>query len=139
MPRSGRLAGNGVVVALLAGVAYLVIGRVSAAPTDYRHGWRFAAWAASAAVFLAQIAYEHLDRRSQPRTIALHAALGAAVGGFLLALVVAVRVWSTAPSTRSAWLVALVAWPLLTGIPAFVVALAIAFVLRRRTSIPGAV
>src|SRR5207249_11455698 len=59
-----------------------------------------------------------------PRITASHAALAVALGAFLLAVaatVHAVMVPSHAPYWRH--LLALVAWPLLTGVPAFVVAL----------------
>lgn len=120
---------TGLRAVLLAGIAYLVIGTGSAALA--RHdgaGWRLVAWIISAAVFATHIWYEHTSLRSPPRINALHVALAVALGGFGLA--VAATLHAVATSTyRGAFAIALVAWPILIGLPAYVVALAAAAVL----------
>ena len=120
----------------LVAVAYVVIGIVFgalAASADPNHVrlWRLAAWLASAAVAAAQIGYEHYRLGSSPRPTALHAAGAVALGAFGLA--VAANIHSLFAATRDQHLplLALVAWPVITALPAFIVALAVAAVLAR--------
>src|SRR5437773_6638388 len=121
----------------LAAVAYVVIGIVFAAlaksaDVNYVRLWRLAAWVASAAVAAAQIAYEHYRLASSPRATALHAAGAVALGAFGLALAANVHSWfSATPGHQSRLLLALVAWPVITALPAFVAALVAAVVLAR--------
>ena len=118
--------------ALLVGVGYFLIGRVFALPSSHVVGWRLAAWVASGAVYAAHIGYEHFRLKNSPRATALHAAVAVAVGAFLLAVaatVNALMVLSHAPYWR--FLLALVAWPIITALPAFLAALAVAAVLAR--------
>ena len=117
--------------ALLAGVAYLVIGRLFALPVDNAHAWRLAAWLVSGVVFAAHIGYEHIRLRSPALTTATHAATGVALGGFGLAVAGALHSLNATSTIRPAWLLALVAWPLITAIPGFLVALGIASLLNR--------
>jgi hypothetical protein len=108
------------------GLLYLVIGIAFAALA--RAGgvaWRLAAWVISGVLFAAHIGYEHARMRSPPRTTALHAALAVALGAFGLAAAATVHAVATA-SLRGAFAIALVAWPILTGLPAYLVALALA-------------
>src|SRR5437879_2583343 len=113
--------------AVFFGFAYFAVGMVFAAlagstPTDRsRVVWRLAAWAASGVLYLIHIAYEHFRLRISPRSIALHAASGAAVGAFGLALAAAIHSLMTS-HYRPAYLVALVAWPAITALPALLVA-----------------
>lgn len=113
---------------LLTGACYVVAGLVFGAlagRTDthqMRLIWRWAAWLISVLAFAAHIAYEQHRRRSTPATTALHASLATAVGAFGLA--VAANVHALAVSShRPSHTVALLLWPLLTAIPAWVVAL----------------
>src|SRR5215510_613717 len=120
---------------ILIGAAYSVIGFVfgaldAASVFSQSRLWRFSAWAVSAAVFAAHIGYERFRLGNSIALTALHAALGAAVGGFGLAVEATVHALQTA-NYRSAYLVALVLWPVITGIPAFLVALVFGVVLAR--------
>jgi len=117
--------------ALLAGVVYLLIGRLFALPARNAQAWRLAAWAVSGVVFAAHIAVEHFRRRSPPRVTAWRAALGAAIGAFGLAVAGMAHALSTFGAIRPVWLLALVLWPLITAVPAFLVALLTATVLAR--------
>lgn len=111
---------------LLAGIAYLVIGLgFSALARQGGTSWRFAAWAISAAVFATHIGYEHVRLRSTPRITAWYAALAVALGGFGLAAAATVHALASS-SFRVAYVIALAAWPMLLGVPAFLVALAAA-------------
>jgi hypothetical protein len=117
--------------ALLVGAVYLLVGRLFAAPTTHVHAWRLAAWAVSAGAFAAHILYEHFRLRSSTRATALHAAVAVAIGAFGLAVVGMIHSMSTASGIRPAWRLALVVWPAVTAVPAFLVALVAAAVLTR--------
>jgi hypothetical protein len=117
------------------GVVYFVIGYGSTLfdqPFSGQvHFWRLAAWVASALVYFAHFAYEYGHLRNSPATTAIHVGLAVAIGGFFLAAAAmthAALVTEHAPFRR--FLVALVAWPLITGVPAFLVTVVIAAALR---------
>lgn len=105
--------------ALLAGALYVVIG-VGSVALD----WRIAAWFASGVVAAAQIWFEHFRRGSRPLIIARNAAVAVAIGAFGLAL-------NAYLHSGQRVIIAFVAWPLITAVPAFVAALIIATVLAR--------
>jgi hypothetical protein len=115
-------------VILLGGVYFIVgvaFGELAkgAGSEQGQFRWRLTAWVVSAVVFAAHIAHEHFRLRSRATVLALHVALAAALGAFLLAAAAtlhAMRFTSTAPFWF--YLLALVLWPLMTGLPAFVVA-----------------
>ncbi len=127
MDASGRLRWLRAV--LLFGVGYLVVGitfsALPAASHQMRVAWRLAAWVISAAAFAAHIGYEHVRLRSSPGTTALHASLAVALGAFALAVAANVHAQAAASHQLSHTL-ALVLWPVVTALPAFVVALAAA-------------
>ena len=113
-----------------AGVVYAAIGVGFAAPTTHVQFWRLAAWVVAAVVFAVQIGYEHVALRGRPIALAWHTAVGAAVGALGLAIFGPLRShWGT-PTVRLA-LIVLVAWPVITGLPAFLVAFVTGSVLRR--------
>jgi len=121
---------------ILVAVAYLVIGLVfgvlaNLGDANHVRLWRLAAWVASAAVAAAHIGYEHYRLGSSPRPTALHAAGAVALGAFGLAVAANVHwLFAEAHGQRSP-LLALPVWPVITAIPAFPVALAVAAVLGR--------
>jgi len=117
--------------ALLFGVAYFLIGRVFALPTDHVQAWRIAAWLVSGVAYAAHIGFEHFKLRNPPRLIAWHAALAVAAGAVALAVAGMIHSLSTAPAIRPAWLLALVIWPAVTAIPAFLGAFVAGTMLRR--------
>ena len=127
---------------ILTGVLYGVVGITfgaianRAASNQIRVTWRLAAWVISAAAFAAHIGYEHVRLRSSPRTTALHASLAVALGAFALAVAANVHGQWVASSHQRALAFALVAWPVLAAVPAFVVALVASAVLalRRRST-----
>jgi hypothetical protein len=135
MDASGRKLCVGAVIVV--GTAYFVVGFVFAAlanpsVSDQVRAWRLAAWAVSAAVFAAHIGYGHFRLGNPPRAMALHAAVAVAVGAFLLAVAATVHaslVASHAPYWR--FLLALLVWPLVTALPAFLVALVAGALLAR--------
>ena len=117
---------------ILVGVVYVVVGLVfgalagAAGSQRLVVAWRLAAWATSAAAFAAHIWYEQIRLRHSPATTAFHVAVAVAIGGFGLAVsatIHAMRVHARFPAS------ALLAWPIVTGLPAFVVAFVAAAVI----------
>jgi vacuolar-type H+-ATPase subunit I/STV1 len=122
---------------ILVGVVYFVVGMVfaelakSAVSDQVRFMWRLAAWVACAAAYAAHIGYEHFRLNNSPRVTARHVAIAVALGAFLLAVAANIHDLGSASGYRPRMLIALVAWPLLTAVPAFLVALAVAAVLAQ--------
>jgi len=119
---------------LLAGVAYAAIGIVFAALAGDAHhvrAWRLAAWVVSAVVAAAHMWYEQYRLGSSPRPTALHAAGAVGVGAFGLALAANVHWLVAGTHVQRPPLLALPVWPVVTALPAFLAALAIAAVLAR--------
>ena len=121
-----------VAAVVLIGVVYGLVGILFAAPATHARAWRLAAWAVSGAVYATHIGYERLRLGASPRATALHTAMAAAVGAFLLAVAATVHAMMV-PSHAPYWLflLALVVWPIITALPAFLVALAVAAALAR--------
>lgn len=120
-------------LALVIGIIYGTIGIVFAWPTSHVHLWRAAAWILSAVLYAAHIAHERFRLDNPPRRAALHVAGAVAIGAFLLALSASLRsVLAGAPEHHTRLVrIALVAWPVLTATPAFVVALLVGAALVR--------
>ncbi len=122
---------------ILLAVVYLVIGVTfstlagSAASQQLRVTWRLAAWLASATAFAAHVGYEHFRLRSAPRITAWHASLAVALGALALAVAANIHAQRAASTSPRLHVLALVLWPALCGLPAFVVALAAAAGLAR--------
>lgn len=123
--------------ALLAAAIYAVVGVVTAdlaisAPSlRTRTFWRLAAWVISLVTFAGHIAYDQIRFRNAVRNTAAHAAAAVALGAFALAAAGPVRShWGTSDFWRSSAL-SLPLWPILTGIPAFLVALVAGAIVRR--------
>jgi hypothetical protein len=121
--------------ALCIGIMYLVVGLASgtlanrASSTQMRVRWRLAAWLTSAAVFAAHVAYERLRLRSSSGSASFHTSLAVAFAAFMLAVAATVRAGSGGGADHR-YALALVAWPAVTAVPAFVVALALSAALR---------
>lgn len=119
-------------VALLVGAVYFVIGKAFAIPADHLRFWRWVALLVSVAVFAAHIAYGHFRLRHRASSTAWHTALAVAIGAFLLAAAgVLHALQATSSPVWSLWLLALVAWPVFTAVPAYLVALVASAVLGR--------
>jgi hypothetical protein len=115
--------------AFLVGAVYFLIGRVFA---NHVHAWRLAAWMVSGVAYAAHISYEHFRLRNPPRLAALHVAVAVAIGAFGLAVAGMIHSLSTALTIRPVWLLAIVVWPAVTALPAFLVALVAGAILSRR-------
>jgi hypothetical protein len=123
---------------ILFGVSYLVVGIAfavlanSAESNSMQVVWRLTAWLAGVIVFAVNIGYEHFRLRSSAFSTALRASLAVALGAFPLAAAANLQaLWAT-PSNHRSIALALVVWPIVAGVPAFVVALAVAAWLNRR-------
>ena len=121
---------------LLVAVAYAIIGTVfgilaNSADANHVRLWRLAAWVASAVVAAGQVGYEHFRLGSSPRSTAWHAAGAVALGAFGLALAANLHSLLAPAHGQGLPLMALVAWPVITAVPAFLAALVIATVLAR--------
>ena len=122
---------------LLLGAVYLFIGLAFAefsdrAKTNAMHlMWRRLAWLVSGVGFAGHIAYGHFRLGNSPRSTAMCASIAAALGAGGLAVAANVHEWMAASSYRPSIAIALVAWPLLTAVPAFVVAMVVAEALNR--------
>jgi hypothetical protein len=121
---------------MLVAVTYVVIGIVFAAlarsadPGQVRL-WRLAAWLVSAAVAAAHIVYGHYRLGESPRPVALHAAGAVGLGAFGLALAANVHWLLAGTPGQPAPFLALPVWPVVTAVPAFLGALAVAAGLAR--------
>ncbi len=138
MSDSGRPPWLG--TAFLVGGVYLAVGFTSAvlaraaASDQMRFIWRSSAFIISGVVFAAHIAHEHFRLGSRARPAAWHASGAVALGAFSLALAANIHDLGSASGYRPRMLIALVAWPLLTAVPAFVVALVVTAVLGVKSS-----
>jgi hypothetical protein len=111
--------------AVLLGIGYALVGIAFAVPSTHVKAWRLAAWAVSAAGYAAHIAYERFRLQNSPGLAALHVAFAAALGGFGLAVGANIHSLSTVSTDqhRQLLLLSLGIWPVLAGLPAFLVAL----------------
>ena len=113
---------------LLTGAIYCTIGitfSAFAARSSHRMAvaWNLASFGVSLVVFAIHIGYEHFSLGNRPLIVGLHTALAVALGSFLLAVSANIHSFRVANSQHGLLAIALVVWPLMTGIPAFVVAL----------------
>jgi hypothetical protein len=119
---------------LSTGLVYALVGILFAMPAGHVRAWRLAAWGVSTVAFAAHIAYERFRVRSPALSGALRIALAVALGAFGLAVganLHSLSVASSADQHRRLLLLALALWPVLTALPAFLVALAAGGVLTR--------
>lgn len=121
-----------IITAILAGVLYLVVALASsalakaAASDQVQFFWRLSAFVISGLVFAAHLVYEHFRLRNTARQTAWHTSLAVAFGAFLLAVAANIHDLWSATAYRPKMLIAFVAWPLITAVPAFIVALVVA-------------
>lgn len=104
--------------------------------------WRWAAWVISAITFGGHILYEQVRLRSSPKITASRVSSAAGLGAFGLAAAANVHTELISPQQHSHLLVwSLAIWPIITALPAFVVALvaAILFARARQRAAPSPV
>ena len=141
MDATGRQRSFRMVVLL--GLAYLVIGVAFgafagwSASTTMRVTWNRLAFVVSGVAFAIHIGYEHFRLGNSPRVAASHVSIAVALGAFALAVTANVHGLWVGSSHQRALAFALLTWPALTGVPAFLVALAAAATLTRRRRMTG--
>ena len=121
---------------VIIGGIYAFVGIVFAVPADHVKVWRLAAWVVSAIAYAAHICYERFRLRNSARSAAFHVASAVALGAFGLALganIHSLAIGSTNEHTHLL-LLALGLWPVITALPAFLVALGVSWVLARASS-----
>jgi hypothetical protein len=119
---------------MLVATVYLVVGVAFPNPpasNPMQFVWRLAAWVICAAAFATHIGFEHFRCRNAPRSIALHAAVSVALAACALAAAANIHARTAGTGNRRLLALALVTWPIITAVPAFVVALAAATGLAR--------
>ncbi len=115
-------------------VAGILFGTLAGQATSHQAliAWRWAAWVVSAAAFEAHIVYEQVRLRSSPRITALHVSSAAGLGAFALAVAANVHALTASVHQHSlALALSLAIWPVITALPAFVVALVLAMLFAR--------
>jgi hypothetical protein len=122
--------------AILFSVAYVAIGIVTAdfaastASIQGRTAWRLTAWGASLLVYVTQLIVERVRLNSTTLRTALRASGTVAIAAFALAVAGPVRAhWGAVDQQRA--LMALLLWPVLAGVPSFLLALGAAAVIGR--------
>jgi hypothetical protein len=128
---------------LAAAVYFLISGLLLAelagrAPSlQIRFAWRMTSWVIGALAITAHFAWEQLRLRSTPIATALHVSCGVGIGMSALAASALIRALVTGTGRPELLGVAIVLWPLVGGVPTFLVTLAAGSVLRRVQSSPG--
>lgn len=112
----------GVAFAALAGQSGFVGARV----------WRFAAWLCSAVAFGTHVQYERVTVGRSAVAAALHASFAAAVGAFGLAFSAVIHRHLAGMRPSGLLAAALVIWPLMTAVPAFLVGWAAGMLMQPR-------
>jgi hypothetical protein len=119
--------------AVVLGIGYALVGVLFALPTVHARSWRLAAWVVCALGYAAQILYERVRLQHSPGLAALHVAFAAALGAFGLA--VGANIHSLCVGSpnqqRQLLLLSLGIWPMITALPAFLVALGAGALLAR--------
>src|SRR6266852_1489578 len=113
-----------VTTAVFLGIGYALVGIVFAVPVTHVHAWRLAAWVVSAIGYAAHIAHERFRLQNSPGSAALHVALAVALGAFGLAVGANIHSLSAGSTNqhRQLLLLSLGIWPVITALPAFLVA-----------------
>jgi hypothetical protein len=116
-------------VYLVSGILFPAFAK-STASDQARVAWRLSAWVISAAAFAMHVGYERVRLRSSPVVTAVHASMAVALGAFALAIAAALHA-RTGTTPGHFPTIALAIWPVMTALPAFLVALAAASVIAR--------
>jgi hypothetical protein len=123
---------------VVAGAVYLTAGLVfgalagQATSSQSRVAWRWAAWLVSSMMFGGHILYEHIVLRSTSRITALRVSSAAGLGAFGLAAAANLHALNgPMREPRPLLVLSLAIWPIITMLPAFVVAWVAAALLAR--------
>lgn len=130
MNASGKNQWLGAVI--LFGVVYLVVGVAFPNPSaanKLQFFWRLGAWLTCAFAFAIHLALERFRFRNSPLRTALHASASVSLGAFGLAVAANIHALRAGTGNQRLLALALVLWPIIAGVPAFIVALIAAAVL----------
>lgn len=119
---------------ILFAAVYLVVGVAFPNPpasNKMQFMWRLAAWLICAVAFAIHICLALFRFENSPRRTALQAAAAVAIGAFGLAVAANIHSLTVGTGNQRLLALALVLWPLITGVPAFVVAFVAATVLAK--------
>ena len=119
---------------ILFAMVYLVVGVAIPNPpasNKMQFMWRLTAWLICAVAFAIHIGLAYFRFQNSLRGTALQAALSVALGAFGLAVAANIHALMTGTGNRRLLALALVIWPLLTGVPAFLVAFVATALLAR--------
>jgi hypothetical protein len=119
---------------ILFAMVYLVVGVAFPNPpasNKMQFMWRLTAWLICAVAFAIHIGLAYFRFQNSLRGTALQAALSVALGAFGLAVAANIHALMTGTGNRRLLALALVIWPLLTGVPAFLVAFVATALLAR--------
>lgn len=118
---------------VLVGIGYALVGILFPQPAAHLRAWRLAAWAACSAAYAAHIMYERIRLRHAPLPAAFHVALAVALGAFGLAVSANIHSLSVDSTSEHRLLLrlSLGIWPVMAGVPAFLIALVTGVVLGR--------
>lgn len=116
-------------VALLVGILYFALGFV----LGTFGGWRLAAWIVCGIIYGCHISYEYFKLHNTPLLSSLHVAAAVALGGFLVAVAAIVNSLTRVSGSGSLGLLllALIAFPFITALPALALAFVGTSLLRR--------
>ena len=125
--------------AALFGAWYALVGITFAVPSTHVRAWRLGAWIVSAMAYAVHMAYERFRLRNSPSSSALHVAFGVALGALGLAVGANIHSLSAGSTNQQhqLLLLSLVIWPVITALPAFLVALAANIILTRTLGLSG--
>jgi len=118
---------------ILFAAIYLVVGVAFPNPSAADKNqflWRLAAWLICAGAFTIHIGLEQFRYQRPPLRTASHVSVSVALGALGLAVAANVHALNAGTGNRRLLALALVLWPLITVVPAFVAALVIAALLR---------
>lgn len=119
---------------ILFGVVYGVVGIAFPNPSasnKMQFMWRLGAWLICALAFVIHIGLEHFRYRNSPHRIALHVSASVSLGALALAVAANIHALRAGTGNQRLLVLALVIWPIITGVPAFIVALVAAALLAR--------
>ena len=127
---------------MLLGAVYFAFGVAFAAFTSWsesnsmRVTWNRLGFLLSAVAFVLHIGYEHFRLGNSPRITAGHVSIAVALGAFALAVSANIHGYRVGSNNKRLLALALVAWPAITAVPAFLVALVVAagLAFRRRST-----
>jgi hypothetical protein len=118
----------------LFGMVYFFVGVAfpnPSTPNETQFIWRLAAWLTCAVAFAIHIGLEHFRLRISPLGTALHASAAVGMGALGLAVAANIHAITSGAGINRLLALAVVVWPVLTAVPAFVVAFVAAAVLGR--------